>query len=87
MTDHNTITLYTTAGCHLCDLAYHILMQSELTITQLEIGDDDGLVERYGMLIPVVKFADNSELNWPFDLQGIATKVRQLKLLTTDHAL
>lgn len=78
------VELYTTAGCHLCDLAYEILMRSDLLITQLEIGDNDELVERYGILIPVVKFADNSEFSWPFDLQDIATKASQLKLLTTD---
>lgn len=73
-----TVELYTTAGCHLCELAYEILLQSGVAITPVEIGDDDALVKRYGILIPVVKFADNSELNWPFEQHDIKVKLQQL---------
>ena len=77
-----TIILYTTAGCHLCDLADVILQQLstsyELTINHTEIGDDDELVECYGTAIPVLKFNDNSELLWPFSQQDIEIKIEQL---------
>ncbi len=76
MTD---LILYTTAGCHLCVLAEDILQalssQYELNIIPTEIGDDDELVERYGVSIPVIKFPDNSELNWPFETQDIENKL------------
>jgi glutaredoxin len=76
-----TLTLYTTAGCHLCDLADVILQalasQYQLTIVATEIGDDDQLVERYGIRIPVVRFADNSEIGWPFDQHDIENKLMQ----------
>lgn len=71
------ITFYTTAGCHLCDLAYDMLFQMDVVIHQVEIGDNDDLVTQYGTTIPVIKFADNSELNWPFEQLEIEDKLRQ----------
>ncbi len=69
------VILYTTAGCHLCELAKELLLQAKqqipLTIIDLEIGDDDDLVERYGTTIPVIEFADGKQLNWPFELDDI----------------
>ena len=76
-----TLTLYTTAGCHLCDLAAGILQalthQYQLTIVPTEIGDDDELVARYGIRIPVVQFPDNSDIGWPFDQHDIEKKLHQ----------
>lgn len=76
MTD---VILYTTAGCHLCELAQDILQSLpttyKLNIIPTEIGDDDALVERYGIKIPVLMFADNSELNWPFSAQDIESVI------------
>lgn len=76
MTD---VILYTTAGCHLCELATEILLQanqqSPLTIIDTEIGDDDELVDRYGTTIPVIEFEDGSQLNWPFDLADVMAKL------------
>ena len=77
-----TINLYTTAGCHLCDLADDILQELsnsyDLKINHTEIGDDDNLIARYGTTIPVVKFIDNSEISWPFSVQDIERKIEQL---------
>ena len=79
-----TIILYTTAGCHLCDLADVILQELsnsyEVTINHTEIGDDDELVRRYGTIIPVVKFIDDSEIMWPFSQQDIEIKIEQLQV-------
>ncbi|MDC9726098.1 MAG: glutaredoxin family protein [Gammaproteobacteria bacterium] len=76
------ITLYTTAGCHLCDLADAILLalptQYHLEILYTEIGDDDDLVERYGIRIPVIQFPDGTEIGWPFEQHDIETKLSQL---------
>ena len=69
------ITLLTTAGCHLCEQAEAILNTLNVDINKIEIGDDDDLVERYGTRIPVLKFADNSTLNWPFDRPDILAKI------------
>ena len=78
-----TIILYTTAGCHLCDLADVILQEltnnHDLKINHTEIGDDDDLVASYGTTIPVVRFIDNSEILWPFSRQDIERKIEQLQ--------
>ncbi len=73
------LILYTTAGCHLCDLADAILQSlansAQLDIVHTEIGDNDELVERYGIRIPVVKFSDGTELGWPFEQSDIEKKL------------
>jgi len=66
------ILLYTTAGCHLCELAQAMLSQlaqlNELAWRPVEISDDETLVNQYGIRIPVVcvEGADQ-DLGWPFD--------------------
>ncbi len=67
------VVLYSTQGCHLCELAMQLLQQLNITIeiTEIEIGDDDQLVEKYGTTIPVVEFANGKQLNWPFTEQQV----------------
>lgn len=67
------VTLYTTEGCHLCELAVELLtaITPPVEINAVEIGDDDDLVEQYGVRIPVVEFASGKQLNWPFNTQQI----------------
>ncbi len=72
------IHLYTTAGCHLCELAQSLLTDLDCPIQTIEIGDDDTLVAQYGVRIPVLKFSDDSELDWPFTLQDIKAKVQSI---------
>ncbi len=75
------IILYTTAGCHLCELADRLLQllaqQYRVNIMASEISDDDQLLARYGIHIPVIQFADKTELTWPFDKADIETKLKQ----------
>ena len=70
-----TITLFTTVGCHLCEQAKGILNSFDIETIYTEIGDDTNLVERYGVKIPVLKFPDGSEINWPFNRQDITNKL------------
>ncbi len=69
-----TIYLYSTAGCHLCELARDIvipLLDANLVqLEEIDIANSDELIERYGVRIPVLKsqFHDN-ELGWPFDTE------------------
>ncbi len=69
------LTLFTTEGCHLCDEAHELLLTAADTypvqIVLREIGDDDALVARYGIRIPVVQFPDLDELDWPFSQSDI----------------
>jgi Glutaredoxin-like domain (DUF836) len=41
-------------------------------IELFDIADDDVLIEQYGVRIPVLLFSNKqSELSWPFDVQGL----------------
>jgi len=66
------ITLYSTEGCHLCEMAFALTQQLNIS-TQIEIVDiafDDELFSRYGVTIPVLNY-QGKELNWPFDLEQL----------------
>lgn len=73
------LQLFSTVGCHLCDMAIEqiktLSIADQVDLHIIEIGDDDVLVEQYGVRIPVVKFPDNSELNWPFNQNDILQKI------------
>lgn len=63
--------LFGTLGCHLCELAEAMLIpwvEHGLMVELVDIADSDGLFERYGLLIPVLRRVDTGqELGWPFD--------------------
>ncbi|GAB5414072.1 MAG: glutaredoxin family protein [Congregibacter sp.] len=70
------LILYSTEGCHLCELAEALIRQAEaggqpLRWSVVDIADDDALFSRYGWHIPVLKAGD-AELRWPFDAEGLA---------------
>ncbi len=67
-----TLYLYSTPGCHLCELARDIvdpLLQTYVVaLEEIDISQSDELIERYGVKIPVLKSpAHLEELCWPFD--------------------
>lgn len=67
-----TIFLYSTPGCHLCEIAWDLLVPLvstlPLRLEEVDIAESDDLIGRYGVKIPVLKFADSDEeLDWPFD--------------------
>lgn len=71
--------LYGTCGCHLCELAEALLLPLVADGWQVElvdIADDDGLMERYSLSIPVLRHeASQHELSWPFDRSSLAAFV------------
>ncbi len=66
------LILYSTEGCHLCEMAFELISQVGLTeqLQVIDIAFDDELFSRYGVTIPVVK-SEQSEINWPFDLSQL----------------
>lgn len=66
------LTLYSTEGCHLCEMAFELLQRLNLTdqVEVVDIAFDDELFSRYGVTIPVLKY-QNLEINWPFGLQEL----------------
>ena len=67
----NSVTLYYTDGCHLCDDAIVLLEQLNLSYQPIDIVDHSGLIELFGTLIPVVEKQSKATLNWPFSLQQL----------------
>ncbi|MFD2176592.1 glutaredoxin family protein [Veronia pacifica] len=71
------LVLYSTEGCHLCELAHQIYqaVDSSTAIQVRDIAFDDHLFERYGVTIPVISYQKNGEiideLFWPFDESGL----------------
>lgn len=64
------VLLYSTQGCHLCELAMELIanLGTEYQPEIIDIAQDDILFERYGVRIPVIQRKDNQqELGWPFD--------------------
>lgn len=74
------LTLFTTAGCHLCDKALALLepwisnhpSQQGITLALVDIAEDELLMARYGVRIPVVASPDGAELGWPFTAEELA---------------
>ncbi|WP_199479253.1 glutaredoxin family protein [Vibrio harveyi] len=68
----NVLTLYSTEGCHLCEMAFDLVSQIGIAEQThiVDIAFDDALFSRYGVTIPVLKYQD-SELNWPFDFEKL----------------
>ncbi|WP_423994124.1 glutaredoxin family protein, partial [Mesobacillus sp.] len=62
-----TVKLYSRPRCHLCETAREILEdlqnQWDFTIEEINIDLDDELVEKYGIMIPVVEL-DGEELQY-----------------------
>lgn len=73
--DKSTLILYSTLGCHLCDLAVEVIARcseaSQKNVRSIDIADDDDLVSRYGVRIPVIAYA-GKELDWPFTVDDLS---------------
>ena len=66
------IQLYGTTFCHLCEEAEAILLEVGIEADYVDIADDDELLEKYGIRIPVLKRVDTgAELGWPFDAVAV----------------
>jgi glutaredoxin len=79
------LTLYTTDGCHLCEHAETIIEQAlarepDLTWQKVDIADQDALMERYGIRIPVIQLeAADYDLGWPFSVDDVVHYLLQFK--------
>ena len=71
------LILYGTEGCHLCEQAQVLLRQLGLLWRDVDISENDGLLERYGEKIPLLRRQDGRELGWPFDRDRLQAFTRQ----------
>jgi hypothetical protein len=64
--------LYTTVGCHLCEQARELVstVAPDITLTLVDVAEDDELLARYGERIPVL-MKEGRELGWPFGLLDV----------------
>lgn len=74
--------LYTTVGCHLCEVAESIIdsiaLREGVVVECVEIADSDALLERYGVRIPVIRpHGSTLELGWPFDAEAVELLLKQ----------
>ena len=80
------VYLYSTLGCHLCDQAkailWPLLQQYQCKLVDVDIAEDDQLIERYGIRIPVLGAPKSAhELDWPFTAAQVnAFLMRELEL-------
>jgi len=74
------LSLYHTAGCHLCEQAEEMVMaclaargmDPAACLSQMDIAEKGEWLERYGVLIPVLREeASGRELHWPFGVEDI----------------
>lgn len=67
------LVLYATSGCHLCERAADLIRGAvAVPFGTVEIADDENLLERYGVRIPVLRRLDTGEeLGWPFDAVAV----------------
>lgn len=80
-----SIYLYSTPGCHLCEMAREIvsplLNNYSLYLEEIDIAESDELIERYGVRIPVLKSPRHiDELGWPFDTQQAANFLERINV-------
>ena len=69
--------LFTTLGCHLCELAEEEIMplvEHGLLVELVDIADSEALFDAYGLRIPVLRRVDTgAELGWPFDTEQVVS--------------
>ena len=75
------LLLYGTASCQLCEQAAALLLQvqpaADIVWTEIDIAENDLLLQRYGILIPVLRREDSGlELHWPFSADDILVWLR-----------
>ena len=74
-----SIILYTTIGCHLCEearaLISPLLANTNWLLKEIDIAEDDDLIARYGIRIPVLSIPASGELDWPFTTQDIISRL------------
>ena len=77
------VNLYTTSGCHLCELAVTLLEDMVRAgkireIEEVEIANSEILIQEYGTRIPVVAI-DEEELDWPFEIPALEKLIKKTK--------
>ncbi len=77
-----TLLLYTTAGCHLCEQAETLLVQlldrQWWQLQPVEIATNSELMARYGTSIPVLA-SGRRTLGWPFTAADVIAFLQEVQ--------
>ncbi len=81
------LQLYSTTGCHLCEhakaLIFPLLDNSHFVFEEIDIADNDQLMERYGVTIPVLGSPRlKEELSWPFSSDEVAAFLERIPCIS-----
>lgn len=69
------LRLYTTLGCHLCtqlEALLQRLCREAYDLERVEVSEDEALVERYGVRLPVLVDEAGAELDRGFEAPRLA---------------
>ena len=67
MTVQPPFLLFSRQDCHLCEVAAALLSRLGVPFREVDIDEDSGLQERYGLSVPVLRHgASGRELEFPF---------------------
>ena len=74
------LTLFSTDGCHLCEQAWGLLEQTNLSQSTVleDIINDERWLAAYAVRIPVLRHTDGRELDWPFTAADIIAFNREI---------
>jgi glutaredoxin len=76
----HSVTLYTRAGCHLCEEVAVLLdrMLGADRYAAVDIDADDDLLVRYGHRVPVIAVDGRDRLEAPITSPDVASLVREV---------
>lgn len=88
-TPKRLLIMYSTLGCHLCDLAEDVIVKSGVLdrsdVEVMDIAENDALIDSYGVRIPVVRDSKSgAEIGWPFSGEEFIT---WFSVLNDEHKL
>jgi len=82
--DDVQVVLYAGAGCHLCEVARHLLMALHRSIPfqfrEVQISSDPDLERRFLMEIPVVEVDGEVATQAPVEIEAVRAAVVRARL-------
>ena len=82
MTKHYPLLkFYTKEACHLCDVAFEIVMRAakkiKFSIETVDITQSDDLMMKYGIEIPVIEIDGNLEFKYKINEKDLLRSIKR----------
>ena len=79
MTAQPPLLLFSRQDCHLCEVAAALLSRLGVSFREVDIDQDEGRQERYGLSVPVLRHeASARELEFPFGEAQVVSFLEEL---------